>query len=51
MALAGAGTGLFIDEAIQGTLKFQIVGHETLGIALIILGWFFISKKPRGKGG
>jgi len=49
MALAGAGVGLVIDEVIQGTLKFQIVGHETLGVVLAILGLFFISRKPKGK--
>ena len=49
MALAGAGAGLVIDEVIQGTLKFQLIGHETLGVVLAILGLFFISRKPKGK--
>ena len=49
MALAGAGAGLVIDEVIQGTLEFQLIGHETLGVALVILGLFFISRKPKGK--
>lgn len=45
----GAGAGLILDELIQGCLKFQLIGHETLGLALIILGGFLISKKPKGK--
>jgi hypothetical protein len=49
MALSGAGAGLILDEVIQGELKFQLIGHETLGLALFILGGFFISKKPKGK--
>jgi hypothetical protein len=49
MALSGAGIGLILDEVIQGELKFQLIGHETLGLALLILGGFFISKKPKGK--
>ena len=51
MALLGGGSFLVLDEVIQGTLKFQIIGHETLGVVLAILGLFFISKKPKGKGG
>ena len=49
MALAGAGAGLIMDEVIQGTLKFKLIGHETLGVVLAILGLFFISRKPKGK--
>jgi hypothetical protein len=47
--LAGAGAGLILDELIQGTLKFQLIGHETLGLVFVILGGYFISKKPKGK--
>lgn len=49
MGLSGAGLLLIADEVIQGTLKFQLIGHETLGLGLFILGLFFISKKPKGK--
>ena len=48
-ALAGAGAGLILDELIQGSFKFQLIGHETLGMALAVLGFFFIAKKPKGK--
>ena len=48
-ACAGAGAGLILDELIQQTFKFQLIGHETLGMALLILGFFFIAKKPKGK--
>lgn len=48
-ALLGSGSFLVLDELIQGTLKFQLIGHETLGVVLAILGLFFISKKAKGK--
>jgi len=48
-ALGGAGLGLILDELIQGTLKWQLIGHETLGAALFITGLFFIARKPKGK--
>lgn len=49
MFLTGGGIFLMLDEIIQGTFKFQLIGHETAGLACIILGAYFISKKPKGK--
>jgi len=48
-ALAGAGSGLVIDELIHGPFALTPATHEFWGLAMIIAGSFFIGKKPHGK--
>ena len=48
-ALAGAGSGLVIDELIHGPFALNPANHECWGLAMIIAGSIFISKKPHGK--
>ena len=48
-ALAGAGSGLVIDELIHGPFALTPANHEFWGLVMIIAGSFFISKKSHGK--
>jgi len=48
-ALVGGGTGLVVDELINGPFHLSIADHETWGLVAIVLGAYFISKMPKGK--
>jgi len=48
-ALLGGGTGLVLDELINGPFHLGIADHETWGLVAIVLGAFLISKMPKGK--
>lgn len=48
-ALAGAGTGLVLDELIHGPFTLTPANHEFWGLVAIIAGAALISKKPHGK--
>ena len=48
-AILGAGSGLVVDELINGPFRIGIADHETWGLAMIIAGAIFIARKPQGK--
>lgn len=47
--LAGGGMGLMFDELIEGPFKLTPTNHEFWGLIAVIVGCYFISKKPKGK--
>ena len=49
IAVAGAGSGLVLDELINGPFHIGLGDHETWGLIMVIAGAVLISKFPKGK--
>jgi hypothetical protein len=48
-AVAGAGSGLILDELINGPFTLTPCNHEFWGIVFLVIGGYLISKKMHGK--
>ena len=49
MAMAGAGSGLILDELMNGPFHLGLGDHETWGLVGIVIGLILIARYPKGK--